>query len=191
MTEDIPHPRRSPRATPPTPWLPFSNSLHSAPAEHLSPPPDPQGRVLVFTQIGLDQFDDHGPRLELTADDVAAGNKHLWSLITVFVASRLDGPVESGELRVQFDPNISHGCVRPADRSWPSTAELARFRVYKKGACPQAKAKVRARERVKFWVLVNFSAALLAGFGFWAAGSAGAVLAAAVFLAFVCLRYGF
>lgn len=176
-----------PPATPPTPWLPFSNS---SPPSSTPEVPDPQGRVLVFTHLGLDTFtEQRGPRLELSPDDLSSGDEHLRALITEFAASRMDGPVTPSQVRVHFDPNIGHGRVRLADPSWPSASALARFRVYKQGSCPQAQAKKRAALRQRVWAVLICTAAVVAVAGFLIRGPLGAVLSAGAFLAWAYISF--
>lgn len=157
--------------------------------EFLYPHAGSKGRVLVFTQLGLDLFDDDGPRLELSPDDLSSGDEHLRSLIAEFAASRLDSPVSPSQVRVQFDPNISHGRVRLADPSWPSASTLARFRVYKSGACPQAQGKKRAKHRRRMWAALICTAAVVAVAGFWVGGPLGAVLSAGAFLVLAHINF--
>lgn len=152
--------------------------------------PEPSGRVLMFEQLGLRTFSKNGPRLELTADDVASGTESLRPQIAEYVAERLAGPADPAALKVRFDPNIGRGAVYPGAGSDFFTRPVAEFRVYLPGQCPKARARARSRDRVTFWVLTSLVTALLAVAGFLAGGPLGAFLAAGGFLALMFFLIG-
>lgn len=149
-----------------------------------------RGRVLVFSQIGLNTYpEDRGPHLELTAEEIASDTE-AGDRIQAFVTERLSGPRQEGSLRVQFDCDVPYGWVRHADASWPSTSYLARFRVYTEGRTPADRAKEKKAQRLKAWSALAVTTAFLAVVAGWAAGPLGAVLALLCVSAFATTRYG-